>query len=353
MIAEIQNYSIAFLSSLFISGTIYWLARQHNQTGCDSVVGPQKIHQGAVPRIGGMAIIIGLFVSFVLFQKVSVSLFGFLIFAATPVFLVGILEDFTSSVSARLRLLVSLSSGCIFCWITGYQITSVDIDAFRFLLAIPVFSFLMTSLAVGAMVNALNIVDGLNGLANITAILMVASFGILSWQAGDFELQIICFSIVSVTFGVLVWNFPFGKIFLGDGGAYFLGALVAGIAVLLPERNDQISPFSSLLIIIYPFYELVRSAARRIAVGWHQALEPDDKHLHSLIYRYISSRVLIAKPTQNSLASMVVLTLPLLCCFWGVIFAYERSLLILGVFVFILLYEIVMAMVLLMSNKNT
>lgn len=352
MSAEVQNYSIAFLSSLLVSGAICWLAHQRNQTDCESLAGPQKIHEGAVPRIGGMAVMIGVFVSLVLFRNVSISLFGLLFIAITPVFLAGIVEDFTGSVSARLRLLISLFSGCIFCWITGYQITSVGIDAFRFLLAIPVFSFLMTSLAVGAMANGLNIVDGLNGLASTTAILMITSFGILSGQLGDFELQVICFSIVSVCLGFLIWNFPFGKIFLGDGGAYCLGALVAGIAVLLPERNDQISPFSSLLIIIYPFYELVRSTVRRIVVAGYQAFEADDEHLHSLIYRFISSRVLIAKPIQNSLASAVVLILPLLCCFWAVMFANQRSLLVSGVFAFVLLYEIAMASVLFMNSKN-
>lgn len=349
MSAEVKIYLIAFLISLLTSGAIFLLARQRNQIVWDCLAGPQQIHQGAVPRIGGIAIIAGIISCLALFQMPLLML---LIVAAMPVFLAGILEDFTGSVSAKLRLVVSLISGCLFCWITGYQITGVGIDAFEPLFAIPVVSFVMTSLAVGAMVNALNIVDGLNGLASTTSILMIGSFGTLSGQFGDFELQVVCFSIVFVSLGFFVWNFPFGKIFLGDGGAYFLGALTAGIAVLLPERNDGISPFSSLLIIIYPFYELVRSTARRIVAKGYQALEPDDKHLHSLIYRCVSSRVLLTKPIQNSLASLVVLILPLLSCFWAVMFADQRSLLVLGVFAFILLYEITMASVLFMNTKN-
>ena len=168
--------------------------------------------------------------------------------------------------------------------------------------------------------------------------------------ASDPELQVICFLIVSVNLGFLIWNFPFGKIFLGDGGAYFLGAMVAGIAVVLPERNDEISPFSSLLIIIYPFYELVRSTARRIVSKGYQALEPDDKHLHSMIYKFVSSRVSMSKPFQNSFAAVVVLLLPLLCCFWAVMFASERSFLISGIFAFILLYE--MSMMFVVNSNN-
>ena len=75
MSAEVQNYSIAFLSSLLVSGAICWLAHQRNQTDCDSLAGPQKIHEGAVPRVGGMAVMIGVFVSLVLFRNVSISIF--------------------------------------------------------------------------------------------------------------------------------------------------------------------------------------------------------------------------------------------------------------------------------------
>ncbi len=350
MSAEVQINLSAFFISLFVSGAIYWLARKRNQTGFDDIAGPQKIHQGTVPRIGSIAIVVGLFVSLAFIPNVSTSLFVLLIIAAMPVFVAGIAEDLTGSVSAKLRLVASLISGCLFCWITGYQITSVGIESLSPVLAMPFLSFVLTSVAVGAMVNALNIIDGLNGLASTTTVFMIASFGALSARFGDSELQVICFLIVSVNLGFLIWNFPFGKLFLGDGGAYFLGAMAAGIAVVLPERNDEISPFSSMLIIIYPFYELVRSTTRRIVAKGYQALEPDDKHLHSMIYKLISSRVSMTKPFQNSFAAVLVLILPMLCCFWAVTFANERSFLISGIFAFILLYE--MSMMLVVNSNN-
>ena len=106
--------------------------------------------------------------------------------------------------------------------------------------------------------------DGLNGLAAATAMLMIASFGLLAEKFGDTELAMICFLLIASGAGFVVWNFPFGKIFLGDSGAYLLGALAATLSVMLPERNAEISPFSSLLIVIYPFYELIRSFVRRV-----------------------------------------------------------------------------------------
>ena len=79
-----NGYLVFFLISLLSSGAIYWLMRQRNQSVWGSSTGPQKIHQGTVPRIGGIAIVFGVCVSLVLFQK---HLLAWLVIAATPVFI--------------------------------------------------------------------------------------------------------------------------------------------------------------------------------------------------------------------------------------------------------------------------
>lgn len=342
-------FLIVFVISVLVSGVAYWLVQQHKNFGKDTQGGPQKVHRGNVARTGGVAIFIAVFLASFFSHSPLLLL---LIFVGTPVFVAGFIEDVTNSVGAKTRLLTSLATGCLFCWVTGYTITNVDARAIGYFLAIPVVSFLVTSLAVAAMTNAVNIVDGLNGLAGGASILMISSLGALSIQHGDDELFVICCILGSSSLGFLVWNFPFGKVFMGDGGAYFLGALIAGIAVLLPERNHEISPFSSLLIILYPFYELVRTSVRRFVANGVQMLEADDQHLHSLIYKIISSHVPIAKPLQNSLASLLVLPLPLGCCAWAFQFFDNRTFLIVGIFSFLLLYEVLLARVISMVKHQ-
>ena len=310
-------------------------------------LGPQKIHQGVVARTGGVAIFTAAFIAAGLLYKPLILLF---FFALIPVFLSGVVEDLTGLVSVKIRFFASLITGYLFCWTTGYQITEIDIDAFRTVLALPVVSFTVTALAVAAMANALNIVDGLNGLAGISAMLMIAAFGALSLELGDQPLQTICFSLFFAILGFLIWNFPFGKIFMGDGGAYFLGALIAGVAVLLPERNDRVSAFFSLLTIIYPLYELIRSLIRRSITNGMHAFEADNRHLHSIVYKNISSRLMISSSMKNSLSALVVLFLPLSCCVWAIKYYSDRSMLILGIFLFILMYEVFMATALLTTK---
>jgi UDP-N-acetylmuramyl pentapeptide phosphotransferase/UDP-N-acetylglucosamine-1-phosphate transferase len=352
MSEELQIYLSCLLIPFFISWVIYSLPSHGIELARDSFFGPQKIHHGFVPRVGGVGIVVGLTISLIFFFNDSSSLLLLLISASLPVFLAGVIEDFTGSVTAKVRFIASLLAGSFFCWMTGYQITGVGIGLVDILFAVPVVSFLLTALAVATMVNALNIIDGLNGLAGATSTLMFLTFGILAVDAGDSTLKIICFSSALACVGFLTWNFPFGKLFLGDGGAYFLGFLVAAIAVLLTERNDYISPFCSFLIVIYPLYELLRTLIRRVSDQSHRAFEPDDKHLHSLIFKFVARQFSIGRTMQNSLAAFLTFLLPSLCCLWALTFSNDRALLLMGTLAFIIVYEFVRVKVVSLSPQN-
>ena len=133
-------------------------------------------------------------------------------------------------------------------------------------------------------------------------------------QAGDILLSGACFSLMALIVGFFIWNFPFGKIFLGDCGAYFIGAIVAGVSIMLPENNKELSPFASLMIIIFPLYELLRSRIRRIFTSGFRAFEPDRKHFHSVLFRVIEVSTQYPNYLQNSLAALFTLLFPLFCC---------------------------------------
>ncbi|MDE2299010.1 MAG: glycosyl transferase, partial [Burkholderiales bacterium] len=85
--------------------------------------------------------------------------------------------------------------------------------------------------------------------------------------------------------GFFVWNFPAGLIFLGDGGAYLLGFVLAELCVLLIERNPTVSPIFTLLLCAYPIFETIFTIYRRKVVRGVATAEPDGIHLHTLIHR--------------------------------------------------------------------
>jgi UDP-N-acetylmuramyl pentapeptide phosphotransferase/UDP-N-acetylglucosamine-1-phosphate transferase len=137
------------------------------------------------------------------------------------------------------------------------------------------------------MMNAVNIIDGFNGLASGIILLILFSFGITAYRQENFEMLHIILITGGTTFGFLLLNFPKGKIFLGDGGAYLLGFTVAIIGIFLASKYAAVSPWYILAIFIYPVWEVIFSIVRKKYMG-RSPLQPDAFHLHMLIYRQIT-----------------------------------------------------------------
>jgi UDP-N-acetylmuramyl pentapeptide phosphotransferase/UDP-N-acetylglucosamine-1-phosphate transferase len=132
------------------------------------------------------------------------------------------------------------------------------------------------------MTNAINIIDGFHGLAAGTVIVILLGFAYVAHGSKDTELLNFSLLLAAVVAGFLIVNYPFGKIFLGDGGAFLLGFFVAQIAIMLPMRNPEVSPWVSLLICAYPVVEVLYSMSRRRREK-RPSGSADDQHLHTLI----------------------------------------------------------------------
>jgi UDP-N-acetylmuramyl pentapeptide phosphotransferase/UDP-N-acetylglucosamine-1-phosphate transferase len=145
----------------------------------------------------------------------------------------------------------------------------------------------LTVLAVAGIANAVNIIDGFNGLASVVTIFMLVSLAYVAMQVGDMFLVVAALMVAGATAGFLIWNYPVGLIFLGDGGAYFLGFMLGELALLLVMRNPQVSTWYAALLLIYPAFETIFSAYRRMFVRGKSPAMPDGIHLHSLIFRRI------------------------------------------------------------------
>ncbi|MFN7130403.1 MAG: glycosyltransferase family 4 protein, partial [Brevundimonas sp.] len=113
------------------------------------------------------------------------------------------------------------------------------------------------------MANAVNIIDGFNGLAAATSMLMFAAFGYVAWALRDPFIVQVCLAMIGALAGFFVWNYPRGRIFLGDGGAYLVGFVLAEVAVLLVVRHPQVSPWFCFLVCAYPVTETLFSIYRR------------------------------------------------------------------------------------------
>ena len=172
-----------------------------------------------------------------------------------------------------------------FCLLTGYRVTRLEIPIADELLMLPFISVGFTVFAIVGLLNAVNIIDGFHGLGSGSVILMTGAFGVVAAVVGDAQLLLIAVVLVAVLLGFLMFNFPFGHIFLGDGGAYVSGFWLACLAVMLPERNTELSVWLSLLIVSYPVIETVYSIFRKTVRRRSSPLQPDGWHLHMLVHR--------------------------------------------------------------------
>jgi hypothetical protein len=115
----------------------------------------------------------------------------------------------------------------------------------------------VTVFAVAGVANSINIIDGFNGLASMCCVLILLCLAYVGFQVDDLLVAWLALAGVGAVLGFFVWNFPAGLIFLGDGGAYFMGFYLAEVAILLLHRNPTVSPMFPLLLCIYPVFETV------------------------------------------------------------------------------------------------
>lgn len=270
--------AVSLICSLGVVLTTKW----HGKFSLDGTSGVQKIHLVPTPRIGGVAILVGLVAAYFASQGSTRGLLGQIILAGIPAFVFGLAEDVTKRVSVRTRLLATMASGLLAFGLTGARVTHVAVPGLDTFLALTPVSLMFTVFAVGGVANAVNIIDGFNGLAGGTVAICLVSLGLIAHGCGDVELARLCFIVCAVTVGFFLVNFPFGKLFLGDGGAYLLGFVLAWLAVMLAYRNPTVSVWAPLLAVAYPIFETVFTIMRRVWARSHPGL-PDSHHLHSLV----------------------------------------------------------------------
>lgn len=281
-VINISSAVIGCLVTFVIGALIIFTQRWHGRWTHDEQEGVQKFHSQPTPRIGGLAIVAGAFISsLVLDVELKAFVMPLLIAGLIPFFF-GFREDVTKRVSVRDRLLATMAGAVAAMLLTGQYLYRLDVPYIDSLMTWWPVGALVTVVAVSGVTNAINILDGFNGLASGTTLVILTFLGLMAYQSDDLLLMNLCLMLASIILGFMILNYPFGKIFLGDAGAYFVGFLVAWVALLLPMRNEEISPWASLLVCAYPIVEVLYSMARRMKAKL-KAGQPDNLHLHTLI----------------------------------------------------------------------
>lgn len=283
---------VSFVISLIATLLVVRYNHLHEHITADHELdGVQKFHVNPVPRVGGFSLVIGLLgaLGFRYFQNQDVGLFGLLLLvSAIPAFGFGFLEDITKLVGVKVRLLATAASAGLAGyflggWLSSLQILGVD----ELMVYSPVFAVFVTCFAVAGVANAFNIIDGYNGLSGMVGIIILGGIAYVAFKLNDPEIMIAAMVMMGAILGFLVFNYPRGLIFLGDGGAYLIGFWVAELSVLLTARHSEVSKWFPLLLCAYPIFETLFTIYRRVVIHRTHPGMPDSSHLHQMIYKRV------------------------------------------------------------------
>jgi UDP-N-acetylmuramyl pentapeptide phosphotransferase/UDP-N-acetylglucosamine-1-phosphate transferase len=197
--------------------------------------------------------------------------------------------------------------------LAGAAIDRTDIPGLDALVASTLGAAAITIFVVAGVANAVNIIDGFNGLASMCALLMLAGLAYVAFVVGDTTVAGMALMGIGALLGFFVWNFPAGLVFLGDGGAYFLGFYLAEVAILLLARNPTVSPMFPLLLCFYPVFETLFSIYRKKWLRGMSPGMPDGVHLHMLIFRRLM-RWAVGRRDARHLVRRNSMTSPYLWC---------------------------------------
>lgn len=306
-------FAISFLLSLVATLLVVRYTHLHEHITADhDTVGVQKFHSNPVPRIGGLGLVIGLLgaLCFRYAQNPEVGTFGLLLLvSALPAFGFGFIEDITKRIGVKVRLLATASSAALAgsllgAWLSSLQILGID-DLMQHY---PLFAIVVTCFAVAGVANAFNIIDGFNGLSGMVGVIILGGIAYVAFQLQDHQIMIASIAMIGAILGFLIFNYPRGLIFLGDGGAYLIGFWVAELSVLLTARHPEVSKWFPLLLCAYPIFETLFTIYRRMIIHRTHPGMPDAAHLHQMIYKRVvrwavGSNKAVDKIIRNSLTA--------------------------------------------------
>ena len=250
-----------------------------------------------IPLSGGFVF----FLTLVFFLPENYQYFTILIFF---IFLTGLLSDLDILHSPFLRIIFQTIIIVVYLFLFDNFVSSIRVDFFDNLLNIFFIKLFFTSFCILVLINGTNFIDGVNTLV-VGYFILVASNVLYLTEVNDLDLDILLVSTCLTSLVVIyIFNF-FGKIYLGDGGAYLI-SFVAGVTLIkFSNDNYLVSPYYIVALLWYPAYENLFSIIRKKILKKTPST-PDNEHLHQFIYLYLDRSFNINKNFSNTLSGILI-----------------------------------------------
>jgi UDP-GlcNAc:undecaprenyl-phosphate/decaprenyl-phosphate GlcNAc-1-phosphate transferase len=302
---NIWPFFVAAVTAIVINSAItpILLKIAHRYSWYDDV-DHRTIHMGEIPRIGGIGIVFSFFftiVIYILINRTFLSKYGYFeslfqywpfLMAAMIINLLGLLDDFTN-LRARYKLIVQLAASLLVVF-SGKYFVSFYIPFFGFSIELNYFAQIFTVLWIIGITNAVNLIDGMDGLSGGTTAIILFFMGISAVYLGDYTQALLLFILFGSVCGFIIFNFPPAKLFMGDSGSLFLGFFLACMPLYSSNNDaDGFALILSISFLLIPILDTVAAIIRRRKRGipFHS---PDKEHLHHKLLKLgLSTKIIL------------------------------------------------------------
>ena len=267
-----------------------------HKRGLFDKVNDRKMHNGNIPRLGGVGIAFSFTVTIVLlivWKYVGIDSlndqFSLLpiVISGSVIFLLGLIDDL-KDLRALYKFLVQLAVG-VFLIAYGFRFRIIMVPWGDGTFELGLLSYPITLLWIIGITNAINLIDGIDGLAGGLSIIAASVFGIFFWVNGSLVSAQICFTLAGAILGFLIFNLPPASIFMGDCGSLFIGFLLSLLPLLGQHTTSvEIGLVSASTILAITIFDTLMAIYRRkkANVSFFTA---DKGHLHHILMNYNNS----------------------------------------------------------------
>ena len=237
----------------------------------------RKVHTVPMPYLGGVAILVS-FTIVTLFSQPAEMEYKPIIIGAAILCFAGLVDD-----KYDLKPMVKFIGQLVAIGVPIYYGIIIDtITPFGIEINFGVLSVLVTVIWMAAIINAINLIDGLDGLATGVVIIALASIAVITIFQSNIFVMMICIILIGSLLGFLPYNFHPAKIFLGDNGSMMLGYIVGVLSIIGFKNITFISLFFPIIILGVPFIDMFFAVIRRFREGV-SVMRADKNHLHHRI----------------------------------------------------------------------
>ncbi|MDD3237654.1 MAG: MraY family glycosyltransferase [Candidatus Gastranaerophilales bacterium] len=312
--AQIIGAIISFILGVFIVPVVIYISEKK---GLVDQPNARKIHSIPIPRLGGVAIWLSTMFTFLFLIVLSYypygSLLSGILLGSSLMFLLGLIDDIYM-LDAKFKLFIQISIATIvFC--LGIRIETIYNPFGASIVLNPIVSYILTLGWIVGISNAINFIDGVDGLAGSVITISSVTLGLLAaaMVPSNTVTALIAFILAGSMLAFLSYNFHPAKIFMGDSGALFGGFLLATLSITGITKTASPAMYMPLIVLSVPIIDITFSSLRRIAKGTSPFVA-DAEHIHHKLLKagFSQNKTVLILATfalfSGALATMIVST---------------------------------------------